>query len=412
MKTWIIYPAAVIFGLAATLLLQDWQLYARFLDVVVPAAIQIGLYVLFPVVFVLFTSAVASLRRYKETFLVFSSALFWGLVTAIVLSLSGMALAMFLPFEFVSPGSAPFSDYPLYTFSSFFSLFIAENAFVQLTQSTTTLLPIMVLALVIGLALRPDREAIRPAYVVVNSFAEAMIRLARVATVIGAALMLLISAHWFLHMPTEMVLSSGNLLFSLGLLIAVVASIFLILPLLFGLFTLFKGGNPYSILLGALGAILATGFSGNMLFGTTPLLALTQQNCGVRKRVGGITTPLLTILGRGGSAMVTTYAIIKLLQFAGISLSVQTMLFIAIFSALFSLGSAFSLGFELVFISFMILQSLQADIGIFFSSGMVLMLPILRIGALLIDAAVNVFGTTFGSRLVSPDDTISIDEMM
>ena len=119
MKTWIIYPAAVIFGLAATLLLQDWQLYARFLDVVVPAAIQIGLYVLFPVVFVLFTSAVASLRRYKETFLVFSSALFWGLVTAIVLSLSGMALAMFLPFEFVSPGSAPFSDYPLYTFSSF-----------------------------------------------------------------------------------------------------------------------------------------------------------------------------------------------------------------------------------------------------------------------------------------------------
>ncbi len=412
MKTWIMYPAAVIFGLATTLLLQDWQPYAIFLDTLVPAVVQLGLFVLFPVVFVLFTSAVASLRRYKETFVVFSSAIFWGLITAIALSFMGMALAIFLPFGFSSPGSAPVTEFPLYTFSSFFSQFVTENAFSQLTRSTTTLLPIMVLALVLGLSLRPDREAIRPAYVVVNSFSEAMIRLARVVTVIGAALILLISAHWFLHMPTEMVISSGNLFFVLGVLIAVVTAILLVLPLLFGLFTLFRGGNPYSMLLGTLGAILSAGFSGNLLFGTTALLALTQQNCGVRKRVGGIATPLLTILGRGGSAMVTTYTMIKLLQFAGVSLSIQTMVFVALFSALFSFGSAFSPGFEVVFISFMVLQGLQADTGILFSSGMVLMLPLLRIGALLVDATVNVFGTTFGSRLVSFEDRVSVEEMM
>jgi Na+/H+-dicarboxylate symporter len=239
-----------------------------------------------------------------------------------------------------------------------------------------------------------------------------MLRLARIFTVIGPLLLLFISAQWFSTFPLEVLISSENLLFAGGVFVAMLAALFIVLPLLFGLFTLFKGGNPYSMILGSLGALIATGFSGNFLFGTTPILALSQKNCGVRKRVGGISIPILTMLGRGGSAMIATYVLVKMLQSLGTPLSLQTLVFIALFSALFSLVSSFSPGFEVIFILLMIFQWVQADSGIIYSSGILLLLPILRLTSLMVDTMVTVYGAAFGSRIVSPADQVSIEEMM
>ncbi|WP_422479825.1 cation:dicarboxylate symporter family transporter [Pleomorphochaeta sp. DL1XJH-081] len=411
MKTWITYPAAIIFGLAATLLLKDWQPYTDFLNAIVPFAHQLGLFVLFPIVFTLFTAATASLRRYKDTIIVFSSAFFWGLITALLLSFLGMGLAIASPFVLDLPPSTSQPEVNFFQFSTLSNFFITTNAFNQFTVTSISLLPILIVAMVFGISLRPDREAIRPAYVVVNSFAEAMMRLARIFSVIGAALLLVISAKWFIDFPGLLV-SKENILFSVALLATVVIAIFLLLPLLFGVATLFKGGNPYKILFGTMGALLASGFSGSLLFGTTPLIALTQHNCGVRKRVSGISIPLLTILGRGGSAMVASFTIITLIESMGNPLSLQSMVAIALFSALFSFGASFSPGLEVIFIMVFVMGGIQGEGTSILSSGIVVLLPCLQMAALITDSAINAFGTTFGSRIVSPDDRVPIEEMM
>lgn len=410
MKTWITYPAAILFGLAATLLLQDWLPYTEFLRIAVPIAKQLGLFVLFPIVFTLFTAATASLRRYKDTVIVYSSAIFWGLLTALLLSFLGMGLSILLPFGLHLPSTAASFDITFFDFSSLPRLFMAENAFEQLTRSSISLLPLIILALVFGIALRPDREAIRPAYVVVNSFAEMMMRLSRIATVMGAALILLISAQWFLEFP-GITLLKGSFWFVIGLVITMIDAVFVVLPLVFGIATLFKGGNPYKILFGVLGALLASGFSGNLLFGTTPLIALSQHNCGVRKRVSGISIPLLTIMGRGGSAMVATYTIINLLKASNVAPSLQTLVVIALFSALFSFGASFSPGVEVLYIMALVMGGLQVN-GESMISHVVILLPCLQMAALITDTAINAFGATFGSRIVSPDDRVPIEEMM
>ena len=410
MKTWITYPAAIIFGFAATLLLQDWQPYANFLNAVVPFAKQLGLFVLFPIVFTLFTAATASLRRYKDTIIIFSSALFWGLLTALLLSFVGMGLAIVLPFTInLQPGQGTVPNF--FDFNSLSSLFLADNAFEQFTVASTTLLPVIVLAFIFGLAMRPDRESIRPAYVVLNSLAETMLRLARIFTVIGAALVLVISAHLFLQFPA-LAIFKGNLWFGLGLVAIVAVAVLVILPLLYGIATLFKGGNPYTVLFGTLGAMLASGFSGNILFGTTALIALTQQNCGARKRVTGISIPLLTILGRGGSAMVATYTVLTMLISMGASPSLSTMVAIALFSALFSFAASFSPGAEVIFIMVLAMGGIQGDGNQVLSSGILLFIPFLQMAALVTDTAVNAYGATFGSRIVSPDDRVPFEEMM
>jgi Na+/H+-dicarboxylate symporter len=206
--------------------------------------------------------------------------------------------------------------------------------------------------------------------------------------------------------------SKGHILFGVALLTTVVIAIFLLLPLLFGVATLFKGGNPYKILFGTMGALLASGFSGSLLFGTTPLIALTQHNCGVRKRVSGISIPLLTILGRGGSAMVASFTIITLIESMGNPLSLQSMVAIALFSALFSFGASFSPGLEVIFIMVFVMGGIQGEGTSILSSGIVVLLPCLQMAALITDSAINAFGTTFGSRIVSPDDRVPIEEMM
>ena len=411
MKTWITYPAAVIFALAASFLLQDWQPYVTILEIVVPWARQLGMFVLFPIVFVLFTSAVASLRRYKDSFIIFSSTIFWGMFTSLLLSFVGMGLAMINPFRYTGLTPVASSSIQFFDFTTMPSLLLAENAFSQFTRSSITLLAVIVLAFVFGISLRPDREVLRPAYVVMNSFAEAMLRLARIMTVFGALLVLFIGAQWFREFPVE-VLFSSNLMYILSMVVLMLAALLIILPLFYGVCTKFRGGNPYSMLLGALGAVFASAFSGSLLFGTTAILALSQKNCGVRKRVGGIVTPLLGILGRGGSAMMGTFLVITVLHSTSLTLSLQTMVFIALFSALFSLISSFTPGMEILFISVLVLQGLQADTSLLFSSGIIILMPALHLTALVVDTMVNVYGAAFGSRIVSPDDSVAIGEMM
>ena len=398
MKTWITYPAAIILGLSANLLLGGWQPYEVFLGIAVPVVIQVGLYILFPVVFILFTAATASLRRYKDTILVFSSTILWGLVTTLFLSFLGLFLSLVLPGELslgTVSGNAP--GVAFFEFQSFSRMFVSENAFSQFTVSSSSLLPVMMLALVFGIALRPDKEAIR---------------LTRIATIVGAVLLVILSADWFASIDLSGILMA-NLWYFIGLVVAVVASVLILLPLLFGLFTLFKGGNPYRILVGTFPAMLSAGFSGNILFGATPLIALSQRNNGVRKRVLGISIPLFTILGRGGSALIASFTIMHLMQSSGSSqLSLQTMILIALFSALFSFGASFTPGLEVLFIVILVLRGFMSGATTQIQASLLVLLSFIQLAALIVDTAVIAVGSAFSSRIVSPDDRVPIEEMM
>ena len=413
MKTRITYPAAIILGLSANLLLGGWQPYELFLGVAVPIVIQVGLYILFPVVFILFTAATASLRRYKDTLMVFSSTILWAFITTLALSFLGLLLSLVLPGG-LSLGAATgnVSGVTFFEFHSFSRMFVSENAFSQFTISSSSLLPVIMLALVFGIALRPDKEAIRPAYVVMNSFAEAMMRLTRIVTIVGAALLVILSADWFGSIDLSGIFMA-NLWYFIGLVVAVAASVLILLPLLFGLFTLFKGGNPYRVLVGTFPAMLSAGLSGNILFGATPLIALSQRNNGVRKRVLGISIPLFTILGRGGSALIASFTIMNLMQTSGNSqLSLQTMILVALFSALFSFGASFTPGLEVLFIVILVLRGFMSGATTQIQASLLVLLPCIQMAALIIDTAVIAIGSAFSSRIVSPDDRVPIEEMM
>ncbi len=412
MKTRITYPIALVLGFVASFLLGDWTPYQKVLSTLVPVVKLLGVFILFPLVFILFISAVASLRRHKDTFVVFFSTILWALLAALLLSFAGMGLFIANPFQIsLTAASSGNLVTNFFDFSKLFGLFISENAFLQFTLTSATLLPVLTVAFFLGIALRPDKEAIRPAYVVTNSFGEVMLRLARILTVWGALFILVLSAQWFLNYTIADFLKVDFWLI-IALAAAVVATLLILLPLLYAIFTGFRGGNPYRIFGGVFPAVLAAGFSNSILYGTIPLIALAQHNVGMRKRAVGISIPLLTIISRAGSALIATLVTLGFMTSMGGAPSIQVMIFIALGSALFSLGASFTPGFELLFILFMLFRWTDPSALSIAEGQLLLLFPLLQIVAISLDAVVIAFGAAFSSRLTARGDRIVAEQKM
>ena len=353
MKTWILYTGSILFGFSATLLLGSWQPYVAFITFMIPMVKDISLFLLFPIVFILFTAESASLRRHKDAPILFFSTLFWSLLTTIILTFSAMGLSLLIPGSLTQFAQVATQEVPVMqniTFEGIKTLLFSNNAFTQFTKSTTSLLPLIVVAGIIGYALKPDYEALRPAYVVTNSFAEVIIRLTRILTHLAAIALLFLSAYFALqsNMIDTLYEVLPLTLIYIGL---ILVTLVLILPLLFGILTGFRRGNPYRILFTSFASIVTSFFYMSTLESTISMIALGEHNNNVKKRVAGTAFPLYTILGKGGSAMIATFTLLLILRNSGSAqLTIVPLLLLALFASLVSLLSSFVPRFEVLFI--------------------------------------------------------------
>ena len=403
-------------GLSATLLLGDLEIFKTVVGQIAPVLLDAGLFLLFPLVFIMFSSGVASLRRQEKTALAFSTTILWSILTAVLFSCFAAAMYLVLPFgvdNITTTGVdvSTLDSIGLIQPENFFSLLIAKNSFIQFIVTDRFLLPLLLMAFLLGLALKPDVEAIRPAYVVMNAFSEALLRLSRLFTTVGAVFIGIIGCDWFNHLDAEP-LFFDNLSFFAGIGIVLISILFILMPLLYWLLTKGKGGNPYRILFGALPAYVAAFFTGNILYAATPLIALSRQNNGVRKSIAGTAIPLYTILGKGGSAAISTVTVISLMiSTTGLVPAWQTLLTIALLCSLFSMVSSFNIGYEVLFIVVMVLRVLNIDLQ--GSQMMVIaLLPLLNGFGTLLDTAISAFGATYTSRLLAPNDIVAYRDMI
>lgn len=415
MKTWILYTGSILFGFAATLLLGAWQPYATFITFMVPMVKDISLFLLFPIVFILFMAESASLRRHKDAPLLFFSTLFWSLFTTIILTLSAMGLSLLLPESFTQFAQVATQDAPVLqsvTFEGIRTLLFSNNAFTQFTKSTTSLLPILVVAGIIGYALKPDYEVLRPAYVVTNSFAEVIMRLSRILTYLAAIALFFLSA--FISMQSNLITALYKALpISLMYIAVVLIALTLLLPLLFALVTGFKRGNPYAILFNSFASIVTSFFYMSTLESTISMIALGEHNSNVKKRVAGTAFPLYTIIGKGGSAMIATFTLLLIFKNSGtIQLTIVPLLLLTLFASLVSLLSSFVPRFEVLFIMIFTYSGLFGTLLETPGSFILLLFPFIQGLAAVIDSSIAILGAAFTSRIISDDQKTPYHQMM
>ncbi|MDY0289601.1 MAG: cation:dicarboxylase symporter family transporter [Sphaerochaeta sp.] len=415
MKTWITYLAATAFGLAATLLFGDSGLYQQIMYTATALFIQLGGFILIPIVFFGFSSGIASLRKDSLGRTFSWTTILWSILSTLVLVMGAALVFRFFPANFPASSSAGsqasiIGAVGAQSLSTLFSSMLPVNPFYTLASSESFLLPIIVIALIFGFFLKPNVEVIRPAYVTMNSLSETMFRMANAYSRFGHFLIFFTSSYWFSRLQNEgTVFVAGR--FLLMLIASTLLVLVAILPLLFGLLTRFKV-NPYAILYRMLAPAIAALFSGSIFFSSPITISHTRHNLGCQKRVSATAVPLYTLVGRGGSAMIATLSITSLLYAAlGSMPSNKVILLVALASAMFSYASALYLGFEVFFITIIALQFLKIDL---YGAEMTLiaLMPILNGFGTLVDSYVAAFGSAYTCQIMGVKHDSSYRDML
>ncbi len=403
MKTWITYLAAAAMGLAATLLFGETAAYQQSMSIISSFLVQFGSFILLPLVFIGFASGVASLRKDSRGGTVAWTTILWSFCGTVLLTVLGAVAFKFLPAMFPATSTAGanaeiVNSIGVGTFSEVLSSVFQGNPFYTLVVSGTYLLPIIFVAWILGFAIKPNVEVIRPAYVVMNSFSEAMFRVAYIFSCIGFAFLFFISAAWFAQ-----VWKDGTVFVAISfmrtLLIIVGIMLFGFLPLFYAVFTKFRR-NPYRELYRMIAPATAALFSGNIFFSTPILMSVTRHNLGTQKRISATAIPAYTVIGRGGSALVATICVCSLLYAATGSVPSWTVvLMVAGACTQFSFICSFSLGFEVVFISIVALRILKIDL---YGAEMTLfgLLPVLNGLGIMMDTVIAGLGTSATSDIM------------
>jgi len=397
MKDWFKYIVATVAGLALVLIFPELEIAKSVINTGAAVFENLGRYILIPFVFISFTSGIANLRRQKQAFKAVIYSLGWGVVTSLALTVTaGLIAWKIFPADFSGvTGIGEIGTLGLVPFSEFITGVINSNVLALFTGDMSLILPVVIFALLLGIALKPDEDFIRPAFAVMNSFSEVFYKLAKVLTELLILGVVFISAVWFTATFSSNIISDS---IKMVLLIGVVTllAVFLILPLL--LLVLGKTRKPYLWLFALIPPAILAWFSGSTITAQIPLLLHTRNNLGVAKRVSSTSIPLLTIMGRSGSAMIGVVTVCSLYStINGSSIPFLGLLLAIVLTTLFSLISVSTPpGTEILFIVAMTGILMGND----FTSTLPIILPMMPflLGA---SALVDTISAGFGAGTVS-----------
>lgn len=387
-------------GLATALLLCSLPFSLGLFYTLSNIALNIGLMLFIPMLFITFASGIASLRKDKMGGRTLAISFCWATITAFVLPVFASIALSFFPVAFptsASAGAMPFdSSFIGNLFTNGFNALFMENPFYTLATSTNFFLPALFLALLFGLTLKPSSDAIKPAYVTMNSFSEVMYRAARTYTIWGCISVYFTSTFFFLQLYQEQTVFVA-VRFVVTISFITLALALLLIPFVYACFTGFKR-NPYAILLRSLAPITFSLFSGNINAAGPIMESTARGNLGVQKRVASTAIPFYLIFSRGGSASLSVLATITLLvQVAGTLPSHSTLLLLAVTAGAVSFACSLSTGFEPIFITLCVLRIL--NISLYGAEmAMVALLPLLSLFSLLLDAELAMLGCDVSGR--------------
>ena len=419
MKTWLTYLAAAAMGLAFELTFRDSLFFVSSMNFMADVVMKLGAFIVFPLAFFTMASGTASLsRRRGRTSFVWLSTLFWALLTSLVLSLCAALVFRFLPEAFPETSTTPAAaDQYNSLYSSLYSMTASKlvsanplsfNAFLNFVKSGDCLIPVILLSLVFGYALRPTTQVIRPAYITLNSISEAMFRLARLVARFLWIGIFFLSGSWFYS-----IFKDGSVHYSSRFLILciVVALVVLLgaIPLIFSVATGFKR-NPYKQISRLISAAVASFFSVNYLFSQSTLYTDCRTNLGIQKNIVSAALPLHSVLTKGGSALVSTVCTCSLIY--AINGSLPTLLqtvTVAFACTLVSFICCIHAGYEVLFCVTFALGLLDLNLsGKEFS--LIGLLPLINGIALMIDTMLAGLGTSFTAcHLKSDCDIVGKD---
>ena len=352
--------------------------------------------------FVTIASGTASLRKNRLGGRTVRITIFWAVVTTLILSMLGVILANGIPQIFPVSSSAGGN----YT--------EVLNSFTSSTDALDSgsiigkfFLPLVFAAFILGAALTPSSDVIRPAYTVMNSFSEAVYRIQRTAAYFGAFYVYVAGTAFFLNIWQEKTAFVSPKPF-VALALSVLLVIMVVLPLLYAIFTGFRK-NPYGVIGRGLAGLLTAFLSSNIYASSLMGESLSRSNMGIQKRISSTATPLSILIARGGTAFVSTLTTVTLLKTLGAEISTFALVILALTISGLSLVSSFFPGVEIAVVSVFAIRFLNINVyGA--EAAIVALLPILNGFAIMIDVLISFMASAIVGARTKTDAKIPLKD--
>ena len=355
METWLTYSAALLMAWATAFTFSSSSSLLGMMSCLTSYLTGVAAFLFLGTSIVTLAAGTASLRKNRLGGKVLGTTILWAVVTTLVLSFLGAFLAEFVDIVFPVSASAG-GEYEI-EMAKFLSTTDPLSSYSVIAK---VFIPAIIASFILGVALTPSSDIIRPAYTVMNSFSEVMYRIHRTLTFFGGCYVYVASTSFFLGVWQEKTALAVPQPF-VSLFVSVLLVILIILPLLFAFFTGFKK-NPYGVIGRGLSGMI-TAFVSNNIFASYLIgESLSRCNLGIQKRIASTTTPLSILISRGGTAFVSTTIVITLLKTLGADISMEALVLISLSIAAASFLSFMFSGIEVAAISVIALKMLNINV--------------------------------------------------
>lgn len=355
MKSSITYIFSVLFAFSTALLFHSSNA-AYVFSVLSDISFNLSLFVLIPLLVFSLTSSVASLRRDNMAFSSFRKIFVWAAATTLLSVTAAAVLFVLLPSSFPVTSSAGgsgsiYSDYALSSLMRAVDNLSPVNPFYTIAVSASYVVPLILICIFFGYFFKPSSDAVRPAFAVMNSFSEVMMKISRAFFSYGYIPLYFMSVSMFISLLNDAtVLVRPSFFINLALLFFAVLAVAVIS---FAIYTKGKE-NPFRILYRCLAVFISSLMTGSNVF-TMPLsYTAARMNCGVQKKTGNFSVSISYILAKGGSAAFSLYTALSLYKAIGADVNAILILETACFAFLFSFISFLTPSLEVLLIPVLI----------------------------------------------------------
>lgn len=402
MGTWLTYISALLMAGATAFTFSSSTVLLTMMSRISSLLTSVGAILFLVLSSVNIISGTASLKKNRLGGKTIRITVLWAVVTTLLLSLLGAFLSSTFPQVFpVSSSAGGNYEELLSSFSSSIDPLSSASIIGKF------FIPLSLVSLVIGAALTPNSDVIRPAYTVMNSFSEACYRIQKTCAYFGGVYVYFAGTTFFLGIWHEKTAFATPRPF-LALLYGVLVAILVVLPLLYAIFTGFRK-NPYAVLGRGLAGMITAFMSSNIYLSALVGESFSRSNLGIQKRFASTTTPLSVVICRGGTAFVSAATVVTLLKTLGADISTSALLVLSLTTAGLSLTSSFYSGVEVAVVTVMALKALNvyaygAEVAI------IALLPIVNGMAVMIDCLLALMVSSIAGVRTKTDTTIPLKD--
>ena len=327
MKIWIKLLIGSLIGLAAGFFVPV-QAQGLF-DSLSSLLIGIGRYALFPFIFFSLGIGTSELRQEKRLLRVYFSVFKYMVLAAGLLIIIGTLSVLVFPPERIPITVEADRAFTPFSVIDGLKVIFPRNLFAVFFGSGDFLLPVVVLAFLLGLNMDFDRQLTRPVVQIFDSLSRIFYHLNSLIVELFAVALIAIAAARVSHLSHAELGMYKQIIIIVAVDVVVVA---------FGVFpgALYLMGireNPYRWLYASIGPAIAGLITGDQYISLGIVTKHGKESLGVPRMVGSAVYPLFAILGRAGTAMVATVSFILILRsYSSLEITFLQTLWVMFFS--------------------------------------------------------------------------------